>query len=157
MLRQITLLFALLAYANADCREITLDSCGNGIAPPFEQTKGLSIALCEKFCNEIYGDACNSFTYNKKDSTCELYAADPLDFANSCNVRGGSVDVDPFDCINPNDDCAVGDKNVFPILYIESYLISSCTLRDTALIVESFWMRFYKTFQMKAPVGKPAT
>ena len=107
MFKNIIPFLALLAYANADCREITLDSCGTGIAPPFEQAKGLSIQLCEKFCNIIYGDSCRSFTYNKKDSTCELYAVELLDFAASCNVVGGSVDVDPLDCATTEDECAV--------------------------------------------------
>ena len=103
MFKQIVSFLALLAYANADCGDVTLDSCGVGIAPPFEQTKGLTLQLCEKFCNVIYQDTCKSFTYNKKDSTCELYAVDPLEFAASCNVIGGSVDVDPNDCAQATD------------------------------------------------------
>ena len=107
MFKQIVPFLALLAYANADCRDLTLDACGAGIAPPFEQTKGLSLQLCEKFCNQIYGTTCKSFTYNKKDSTCELYNVEPIDFANSCTVVGGTVDVDPFDCATTDDTCAV--------------------------------------------------
>merc|ERR1712062_676527 len=51
------------------------------------------------------GGTCKSFTYNNKDSTCELYAVEPLDFAKSCNVGGGSVDVYPADCEQPADLC----------------------------------------------------
>ena len=111
MFKQIVSFLALLAYANGDCSDVTLDSCGVGIAPPFEQTKGLDLQTCEKFCNVIYGGndggTCKSFTYNKKDSTCELYAVEPLDFAKTCNVVGGSVDVDPADCEQPADLCDV--------------------------------------------------
>merc|ERR1719210_2554486 len=108
MFKQIVSFLALLAYANASCRDITLDACGVGINPPFEQTKGLSIALCEKFCNQIYFGTCKSFTYNKKDSTCELYDVEPLEYADSCAVLGGSVDVDPQVCRTQTDDnCAL--------------------------------------------------
>ena len=125
MFKQIIAILALVAYANADCRQLTFDSCGVGIDPPFEQTKGLSIVLCEKFCNQIYGDVCETFTYNKKDSTCELYAVEPIDFANSCNVVGGSVDVDPFDCATTADDCAVSFFGLvlFEILHLHLLLV----------------------------------
>ena len=121
MFKQIVSFLALLAYANASCRDITLDSCGVGVDPPFEQTKGLTLQLCEKFCNVIYKDTCESFSYNVKDSTCELYAVNPLDFADSCNVVGGAVDVNPADCREQTDDkCAVSFKSL--ILHLLSIL-----------------------------------
>ena len=108
MFKQIVTFLALLAYANAGCRDITLDSCGVGVDPPFEQTKGLTIQLCEQFCNVIYSVTCKSFSYNAKDSTCELYAVEPLEFADSCNVVGGAEDINPEDCREQTDDkCAV--------------------------------------------------
>ena len=115
MFKQIVSFLALLAYANADCNDITLDACGQGIAPPFEQTKGLTIELCEKFCNQIYADSCLSFTYNKKDSTCELYNVAPLDYADSCKVVGGSVDVNPADCRDITEGCEVSCFSSFQL------------------------------------------
>ena len=142
MFKQIVPFLALLAYATADCGDITLDSCGVGIAPPFEQTKGLTLQLCEKFCNVIYAETCKSFTYNKKDSTCELYAVEALDFANSCNVVGGSVDVDPVDCLQATD-CDVSFYSKIDQKDLPQFLNHfSCILTVTALMKENIWMRF---------------
>ena len=144
MFKQIVSFLALLAYANADCGDITLDSCGVGIAPPFEQTKGLTLQLCEKFCNVIYEDTCNSFTYNKKDSTCELYAAEALDFAKSCAVVGGSVDVDPAECQQlTTPDCNVSCYSKIDLQDLPHFLnYFSCIPRDTVLTKENTWRKF---------------
>jgi len=109
MLKQIVIFAAIFAYVNADCRQLTLDACGENIDPPFEQSKGLTFDLCQRFCNEIYEGVCNAFQYNTKEQTCELFATDPLEFANSCKVVGGTRDPDPEECKTSSDPCDVSN------------------------------------------------
>ena len=103
----IVLLAICIAYISANCNDITLDECGHGFEPPFESSFLGTIGLCQRFCHEIYNVTCQFFTYNKKDHTCSLYATNPVDFAGSCDIVGGTPDINPYDCYEPMDQCAV--------------------------------------------------
>ena len=108
MIRTIIVLVPLcIGYIQADCNAITLDECGTRLEPPFEQAVIGTISLCQRFCNEIYHDTCKFFTFNKKDHTCTLYDVDPVDFAESCNIVGGTPEPNPYNCTEPTDPCAV--------------------------------------------------
>ena len=108
MIKSIIVLLAIcIAYITANCNDITLDECGHGFEPPFESSFLGTIGLCQRFCHEIYNVTCQFFTYNKKDHTCSLYATNPVDFAESCDIVGGTPDINPYDCFEPMDQCAV--------------------------------------------------
>ena len=108
MIKSIIVVLAIcIAYITANCNDITLDECGHGFEPPFESSFLGTIGLCQRFCHEIYNGTCQFFTYNKKDRTCSLYATNPVDFAGSCDIVGGTPDINPYNCYEPIDPCAV--------------------------------------------------
>ena len=116
MFKQIITLLAILAYVNASCRDLTLNDCQAYVKPPFDQSKGLTLELCQLFCNEIYNETCKSFSFNTKDSTCELYDVLPLDFFDNCNVLGVDKETDVESCPSAaaSDQCVVSQKITSP-------------------------------------------
>ena len=116
MFKQIITLLAIIAYVNASCRDLTLNDCEAYVKPPFDQSKGLTLELCQLFCNEIYNETCKSFSFNTKDSTCELYDVLPLDFFDNCNVLGVDKETDVESCPSAaaSDQCVVSQKITCP-------------------------------------------
>ena len=109
MFESIITVVIVIAGANATCRDLTLNDCKPYITPPIEQSKGLTLELCQLFCSEIYNETCKSFSFNTKDNTCELYDVLPVDFFDNCNVLGVPKDTDVEACpaASNTDQCVV--------------------------------------------------
>jgi hypothetical protein len=105
----ITLLVGLagVQMAFGQCRDVTLDDCEYGENGPFESSKGLTEALCQRLCNEVYPGRCTFFIYDRKQEVCELFDTVQDDYISTCKKIGGPRGPEIATCPSDPDPCVV--------------------------------------------------
>ena len=88
-----------------DCREWTLDGCESG--KPFTTLNIQPESICQQICNEVFGNNCNFFIYDKVKQLCELYDYDEQIYVATCTRLGGTTNSTLDECQNSTDPCLV--------------------------------------------------
>ena len=95
----------------SDCRDTTLDFCGNDQTIPFETFTDQGEDICQQICKEVYPDRCIFFIYDREDELCELYDIEEQIYVDSCKRTTGTPKPPLAECKDSNDPCTVRQQD----------------------------------------------
>ena len=101
----------------SNCKDITLDVCGNADqTTPFETVKlleGQEEKVCQEICRDIYPvDRCIFFIYDREDRLCQLFDFDEQIYVDSCKKIAATPKPDLAECKESNDPCTVRQQDL---------------------------------------------
>ena len=95
----------------SDCRDTTLDFCGNDQTIPFETFTDQGEEICQQICREVYPGRCTFFIYDRENELCELYDIEEQIYVDSCKRTTGTPKPPLAECKDSNDPCTVRQQD----------------------------------------------
>ena len=134
---------------NSNCKDITLDVCGNADqTTPFETVKlleGQEEKVCQEICSDVFPvDRCTFFIYDRENELCELYDFNGDIYVDSCKRTAGTPEPTLTECKESNDPCTVRQQDWMDLMIFKGKAYSVNHATKLSPYLPQIWLAIYR-------------
>ena len=111
---------------------------------PFTSLNIQPESICQQICNEVFGDKCIFFIYDRVNQLCDLYDYDEQNYVATCTRFGGTTNSTLAECQNSTDPCLVRNGILLPKFFWPTVRKSCSSDRNKLLKFQAEGREFAK-------------